>query len=286
MLSLALQSVAANARGNEDACRALAKRVDLDNTTLVLVEHRLAGSNISLPGTIASCNNNFSKIPTNLCRIVFDTASSASSSVHIEAWLPDDWNGRLTTTGGGGLGGCIDYETMRNVASLGFASVGMNGGHNGSEYDQFLNKPEVIKDFGFRAMHVQAVVAKDLVKQYYSEPSSFTYYVGCSTGGRQGLSSAALYAEDFDGMVVGAPGVEWVRIVGQWYMQALRNGWPDVTAPAYVTLAQFRAINDKVVELFDRTDGVQDGYVDNPSQLRIDPQIFSCDAGLLILACV
>lgn len=158
----------------------------------------------------------------------------------------------------------------------------MNGGHNGSEgFDYFLNQPEVIIDFGHRAMHVQAIVGKELSRQYYGSPSKFNYYVGCSTGGRQGFSTATHYPEDFHGMLLGAPGVELIRIVTQWYLQAKRFGWPNITSPEYVNHAQFQAIASATVDLLDGMDGVKDGMIDNPTHLRIDPLVFSCGNGIM-----
>ncbi|KAH8886149.1 tannase and feruloyl esterase [Thozetella sp. PMI_491] len=265
-------------------CSNIASKIAIANTTVVYASHHSAGEVILLPGTDETCGGPTlnATITANLCRFVLDTVTSSSSSVHLEAWFPDDWNGRFLATGGGGLGGCIDYGTVQNGASLGFASIGMNGGHNGSVgFEYFLNKPEVIIDFGYRAMHVQAVVGKELSRQYYGSSSKFNYYVGCSTGGRQGFSTATHYPEDFHGMLLGAPGVEWIRIVTLQYILAKRYGWPNVNTPKYVTLAQFQAIAAKTVELLDALDGVKDGMIDNPTHFRLDPQIFSCGTGIL-----
>jgi hypothetical protein len=276
-----ITAAAGLAAGSTSTGETLASSLSIPNTTVVSVPHHEHNPTIPLSGTIASCNNNATVVPTSLRRVVLDTASSGSSSVHIEAWLPDSRNEWLITTAGGGLGGCRDYATMRVSAPLDFASFGMNGGHNGSSYDAFLRKSEVIRDVGERAMHVQVEVAKEVVKQYYAHKTAYSYYVGCSTGVRQGLSSETLYPHNFDGMLVGAPGVEWVCIVGHWYTQAQRYGWPDVTSPRYVDLAQFRVINEKGVELFDAADGAENGYIDDSSRLRIKPQIFACGTGLL-----
>jgi hypothetical protein len=93
-------------------------------------------------------------------------------------------------------------------AQLGFAALGTNAGHIGAEgFNFFLNHPEVINDFGYRSIHVDAVVGKDIVKQYYGRKSTRNYYHGCSTGGRQGFQNAHLYPDDFDGIVTGSPGI-------------------------------------------------------------------------------
>jgi pimeloyl-ACP methyl ester carboxylesterase len=269
---------------SKSECSRAADRIAIANTTLLDTSYHRQGEVIPLPGTVESCGGPTlnATITANLCRFVLSTATSSTSAVHIEAWLPDDWNGRLIATGGGGLGGCIDYSTVQNAASLGFASFGMNSGHDGSEgISYFLNKPEVIIDFGYRSMHTEAAIGKELSKLYYGHPTKFNYYVGCSTGGRQGLSSATHYPEDFHGMVIGAAGVEWIRIVTQWYLQAQRYGWPNVHTAEYVTFQQFEAIAEKTIELFDQLDGVKNDIIDYTTHLRFDPQVFACGYGIL-----
>lgn len=159
----------------------------------------------------------------------------------------------------------------------------MNSGHNGSIniISAFLNHPEVIADFGWRAAHVEAILGKDLIKQFYGRDPEYNYFVGCSTAARQGLSTATLFPDDFDGMVLGAPSVEWVRIASAWYLQAQRYAWPNVNATAYVSYEQFAAIAQKTIELYDEVDGVKDGVLDDPTRIHLDPQIFACGNGII-----
>ncbi|KAK4505992.1 hypothetical protein PRZ48_003957 [Zasmidium cellare] len=200
----------------------------------------------------------------------------------VEAWLPDQWNRRFLATGGGGIGGCIDYPTIRNGASLGFASFGTNGGHNGSEgFDFFLNQPEVLKDFGYRAIHVEAEVGKEIVRAYYGRRARHHYYAGCSTGGRQGFQAALLYPDDFDGVLAGSPGVDWLRVVSSKGILAHRIGWPNIDSDSYVREAQWNAIVEAQIRLLDPLDGVKDGIIDNPTMYRFDPEILACGTGVL-----
>ncbi|KAG5799184.1 hypothetical protein H9Q69_001816 [Fusarium xylarioides] len=203
-------------------------------------------------------------------------------SLRIDAWLPDDWNKRLLATGTGGIGGCIDFPTIQNGAQLGFASFGTNTGHDGEQgFDFFLNQPEVINDFGHRGIHVEAVVAKQIVEQYYGKKASKSYYQGCSPGGRQGPQNAQLYPDDFDGILAGAPGIDWLHIVASEGILARRIGWPDLTSEAYVRPEQWKAIVAKQIELLDPLDGVEDGIIDNPPAHALDPVIMACGNGLL-----
>lgn len=180
------------------------------------------------------------------------------------------------------MGGCIDYTTLQNSAQLGFASFGMNAGHDGSEgYEFFLNRPEVINDFGYRGLHVQAEIGKEVVRQYYGRKPGKSYFQGCSTGGRQGLQNAQLYPGDFDGIIAGAPGIDWLRIVASKGVLARRVGWPDIESAGYVRPEQWGAIVEKQIEIYDPLDGVVDGVIDDPTQYSFDPEVLVCGAGLL-----
>lgn len=226
-------------RSSPETCVSVGTLSSIPNVTVVASEYLLSGSQIPLPGTVESCGGPDLKanITADICRLVLLVATTPSSEVQVEAWLPEpqSWNGRSIATGNGGIGGCIDYATMQNGAALGFASFGTNAGHNGSVgYEFFLNQPEVINDFGHRAIHIEADVSKVLVAQYYGKGASKKYYAGCSTGGRQGFQNAHLYPEDFDGMLLGSPGVDWLHIVASKGILARRIGWPNLNSSEYV----------------------------------------------------
>ncbi|KAF2640760.1 tannase and feruloyl esterase [Massarina eburnea CBS 473.64] len=243
------------------------------------------GTYIALPDLVPSCVSNGSKsanATNDLCRIVLNITTSASSTNRIEAWLPDDWNGRFLATGNGGIGGCIDYKNLQHGAGLGFATFGTNGGHDGQTgFEFFLNQNENVNDFGYRAIHAEAVTGKQVVETYYGRNASYNYYSGCSTGGRQGYEEAILYPEDFDGILMGSMGVDWLHVVASKGILVHRLGWPDLDSPSYVTAAQWSAIVEAQIKILDPLDGVTDGIIDNPTLHNIDPSIFACGTGIL-----
>ena len=73
------------------------------------------------------------------------------------------------------------------------------------EYKAFYRNPDVVHDFVDRSLHTGVVVGKEITKQYYGKPHNKSYYLGCSTGGRQGFKAVQSYPDDFDGVVAGAP---------------------------------------------------------------------------------
>lgn len=267
----------------QQACNNFAASFSAANTSIILVEYHQNGSQFPTVGQVASCGGPYkANVTNNLCRIVTNTSTSPTSSVQLEAWLPDEWNHRLLATGNGGEGGCVDYLTVQYAASFGFASLGTNGGHNGSVgYDFFLNQPEVQIDFGYRAIHVEAEVGKEIARQYYGEAANKNYYFGCSTGGRQGFQTAMMYPEDFDGVLNGSPGIDWLHIVSSKGILAHRIGWPHLNSSRYVREDQWKAIIAQQIRLFDPLDGVTDGIIDDPTMFRFDPEILACGAGVL-----
>ena len=80
-------------------------------------------------------------------------------------------------------------------------------GHNGTRGTAFYESPEIVADFAYRSLHTGVVVGKELTKAYYEQDYTKSYYLGCSTGGRQGLKMVQDFPNDFDGVVAGAPAV-------------------------------------------------------------------------------
>lgn len=125
--------------------------------------------------------------------------TSESSRITLEAWLPPaaQWNGRFLSTGNGGISGCIQYEDIAYANSFGFAAVGANNGHNGTGGTAFAESPGVVEDFAYRSVHAGTVLGKNITASFYGEDPIYSYYLGCSTGGRQGMKMAQSFPDDF-----------------------------------------------------------------------------------------
>ncbi len=123
-----------------------------------------------------------------------------------------------------------------------------------------------VLDYGFRAVHLTVVSAKAIMAAYYDAPLSTSYWDGCSTGGRQGLIAAQRFPDDFDGIVVGAPVLDFTGTMmwNVWNAQAL--------ARAEIDLAKVRAVGDAVYASCDAVDGVKDGLIDDPRRCTFEPE--------------
>jgi Tannase and feruloyl esterase len=206
-----------------------------------------------------------------------------SPEIAFEVSLPDKWNGRFYMIGNGGLAGeALDDAgrvAQRNGAlKLGFAFAQTNTGHDARKEPSgtfILSNPQKAIDYAYRAVHLTALTAKDMTKDYYGKPVSHAYWNSCSNGGRQGLIEAQRFPEDFDGIVANAPWVDQTgfTIGAMWNQKALTE--------APVTPAKLALVAEKVMAKCDAIDGLKDGLIDDPRKCSFDPvrDVPACKAG-------
>ena len=204
-------------------------------------------------------------------------STSSRSGISMEAWLPRNWTGRFLSTGNGGISGCIQYEDMAYTSSLGFATVGANNGHNGTGGTAFLNNPDVVADFGYRSIHTNTVVGKQISQAFYKKPHTKSYYLGCSTGGRQGFKSAQSFPSDFDGIVAGAPAVRF-NYLNAWsgvFYPIIRDAGPD----GYPPNTTWSAIDAAILSQCDSAlDNAADGILEDPTLCNFRPEVLICNS--------
>ncbi|EPS39511.1 hypothetical protein H072_6713 [Dactylellina haptotyla CBS 200.50] len=268
--------------GFQQRCSELSKsfRPD-DRTTILLSEFVSAGSNVTNPDNHPTCQKKpFVTTLADMCRLRLNVKTSGSSDIIMEAWMPVNWNDkskRFLVIGNGGLGGCVSYGDLAFTAYLGFAAIAHNNGHTGDTGIYFLNQPEVLKDFVYRAVQTATNVGKQAVTHFYKKSLNKSYYLGCSTGGRQGLKAAQEFPEEFDGIVAGAPANDNTNLdsMAGYYYKAL--GKPgDAT---FVTAEQWAAINEMVLGQCDGLDGVRDRVIEDPMMCNPRPEAMFCAPG-------
>ncbi|KAF5374438.1 hypothetical protein D9615_009044 [Tricholomella constricta] len=254
------------------ACAALQTTLRLENTIITSATHVAGGSTVSTPG---SCQSS-TPVTASICRVQFIVNTTSTSRVHAEAWLPDEWYGRFLGVGNGGLNGCIDYDMIDYGSSLHFAAVGSDNGHDGNDDPSFA-EPEVINDFAFRAIHVEAVIGKQIVEAYYGRSHSKSYYLGCSTGGRQGTQAALRFPEDFDGILAGAPATDFNHLLGWEAMLGRYIGAPNpTTSPSFISLDLWNVVAAEIMKQCDTLDGVEDGIITEPDDCHFKPSVLLC----------
>ena len=192
----------------------------------------------------------------------------------MEVWLPKDWSGRFLSTGNGGINGCVGYGDMAYATSYGFAATGSNNGHSGQNGTRFLNNPEVIKDYSYRALTTSAEVGKDVTAKFYKKAHKKSYYLGCSTGGRQGFKMAQDFPEIFDGIVAGAPAFNFQGLMS-WsgtFHTIIKQAGPDGVPPP----STWPAIDAELLAQCDHLDGAVDGILEDPSLCNFRPEALIC----------
>ncbi|KAI0446734.1 putative ferulic acid Esterase/Feruloyl esterase [Xylaria telfairii] len=228
--------------------------------------------------------------PTNLpalCAVTVVVASSATSSYRLGLFLPAEWNGRFLAVGNGGFGGGINWIDMGAGVQYGFAVVSTDTGHSSvtSNGSWALDDPEAQTDWGWRAMHGAVVLGKLLTQTYYGRPLTYSYYSGCSTGGRQGLKEMQTYPGSFDGVLVGAA-AWYTSHLNTWVTRAASYNWP-AEDPKHIDWRLLGPIADAVVAQCDDIDGVADGIISLPGLCNVDFEALSCErAGANQSACL
>jgi feruloyl esterase len=158
----------------------------------------------------------------------------------------------------------------------GFAAMSTDTGHNATTGDGSwaLGAPEKITDWAWRALHGSVVLAKQLTEAYYGDCLQYSYYTGCSTGGRQGLKEAEMFPDDFDGIVAGAP-AWWATHLQPWTVKAgLYNG--PAGSPHSIPESMFPVIGDEIVKQCDPQDGVRDTVIQDPHRCRLQLEALLC----------
>jgi len=217
----------------------------------------------------------FSSLPA-FCRVVATLKPSASSDVHMEAWLPiAGWNGQFRGTSPNGLGGVINYNAMGVALTDGFAAASTDTGHQGGD-TAWMQVPDKVTDFAGRAMHETTVVGKALTTAYYGSVPRYSYMIECGGGSAAALHEVQKYPADYNGIVVGGHAAHLTRqIFGQlWlWMSAHPNG------VAVLPAAKLTVLHDAVLAKCDLLDGVKDGLLEDPTRCTFDPKEIECRSG-------
>jgi hypothetical protein len=210
------------------------------------------------------------------CRVAGELRPTSDSRIRFEVWLPaQGWNGRLLGSGNGGFAGAIYYPQLAGYLKRGFAVAGTDAGHQaeGTDASWAYRHPEKVKDFGWRAIHLTAHTAKQILNAYYGKAADKSYFDACSDGGREALMEAQRVPEDYDGILAGAPANAWSTLLaaGANVMQSMM-GDPK----AYIPDRKLAAIQRASLAACDKLDGVNDHIVGDPEKCHFDPQVLLC----------
>jgi tannase/feruloyl esterase len=214
---------------------------------------------------------------TNLpafCRVAATLKPTSDSDIKVEVWLPaTGWNGKFLAVGNGAWSGSISYPAMADALRRGYATSSTDTGHVGNTAEFALGHPEKLVDFGYRSVHEMTVKAKAIIGAHYGNALKYSYWSGCSAGGRQAMKEAQKYPADFDGIIAGSPGLDWTGRAAS----AMRIAQVTKDENARVTPAKARILHDAVINACDAIDGIKDGVIDDPRKCTFDPGVLECN---------
>lgn len=206
------------------------------------------------------------------CRIAVTAKPTPVSDIKIEVWLPlASWNGKFEAVGNGGWAGAIEYSALADALRHGFATASTDDGDAGSDLSFFITQPERFVDFAYRSEHEMALKAKAVIAAFYGRAPRYSYWNGCSGGGREGLLQAHRYPDDFDGIIAGDPAT------------FKRNAWAMYISNAafknpedYIPPSKYPMVHQAVLDACDKLDGLKDGLIGDPRNCHFDPQTLLC----------
>jgi feruloyl esterase len=206
------------------------------------------------------------------CRIITTLKPTSDSEIHSETWLPTtDWNGKFLAVGSGGWGGSFDYSGMAKGLRRGYATSATDDGHTGRSANFVVGHSQKFVDFAYRAEHEMTVEARSLIKAFYGRDARYSYWDGCSGGGREGLLQAYRYPDEFDGIIAGDPAN--IRR-NAWALWLATQTFKDPAA--YIPPEKYPMIHRAVLNACDAKDGLKDGLISDPESCHVDLKPLEC----------
>ena len=224
------------------------------------------------------------------CKVMATAGKNTDTQkeLDIEVWLPEGWRGRLLHIGGSGFDGVLPLDqgpssffyrySVEKPLQQGFALACSNGGHRGGDYPgaTFGLDFTMAQDYAHVAIATTVRVAKALVAAHYGEPPTYSYFWGCSNGGRGAFNAAAKYPGEYDGVVAVSP---TRNMAGQ------AAAWMEFGPASILTPGKIATVKSAAVAACDGLDGLRDGVISNPDACRFDPASLLC-GGAVSDACL
>ncbi len=262
------------------SCSAYAQNHDsfLDaNQSLVPYTETPVSSTMNCREFVSSTSSEYSVLSAQLyagkpehpdhCRIT----GLIAPEIIFEVNMPVAWNGRFYMYGNGGFAGgapSTKAEFRDQALRHGFATAYTNTGHDSRQEPLATfayNNLQKTVDYLFRAVHLTVVYSKQLITEFYDREADYSYWDGCSMGGRQGMVSAQRFPGDFDGIVAGAPAFDFTGTMFSyiWHSRVLDG----ITFRA----EKLDLLAEHVYAKCDAIDGLVDGLITDPRRCDIDP---------------
>lgn len=215
---------------------------------------------------------------TTFCRVSLEyTHPGQNDTVNVEVWMPTKWNGRMMGLGGGGtVAGLftLSYMAMTGAVGEGYAAVSTDAGlpheedpKQWAEVSPGNTNLYLLQNLASVSLNDAAIIGKNMIADYYKQPPAYSYWNGCSQGGRQGLMLAQRYPQAYDGIAAAAPAINWSEfIIGDYFPTMIMDSTQEYPHPCEID-----AITNEAIKACDMLDGVEDGVLADPSLCKFDP---------------
>lgn len=207
------------------------------------------------------------------CNVSVVQRDASGNPMNIAVWLPtSSWSHSFQGVGGGGYSCGISWSALASAIQSGYAAASTDCGHSDSTGAFALNPDNslntaLIDDFASVGIHDMTVDGKAVTETYYTNTLRYTYFNGCSTGGREGLMEAQRYPTDYNGIVSGAPAINWTKFIPA-------EIWPELVMMQnndFLPTCKENAFTESVVEACDANDGVTDGVISDLADCHWNP---------------
>lgn len=240
-----------------------------------------------LPGTDVT-----DRYTIDFCNVTVSYSHTGwNDSINASVWIPlQNWNRRMLGLGGGGFSASFGSLYQTAAVAKGFVAVATDSGHEAglaastdpgfwmtrSPGNLNLN---LVEDWASRSLGELSTIGKSVTQDFFGAQPSFSYFTGCSGGGRQGLELAQTFPAAFDGILAAAPAIYIETFLVSGYYPALLMDELE----AYPPPCEIEAFTKAAVDHCDKLDGVVDGIISNPSYCDFDPysmvgENFTCNA--------
>ncbi|OAQ65869.2 tannase and feruloyl esterase [Pochonia chlamydosporia 170] len=246
--------------------------INVFGTQLLNIEaHLITNYSRSVPNLYRPVHPSVEVQNVSFCNVTLSyTHTGQHDEVFLETWLPiGNWNGMFQGIGGSGwAAGRVDVSSggMAGAVGDGFATSSTDGGTKGLDAAAWVLKSPgnvdlvALQDWSAVSLGEQATISKSLIKSFYGKNPKYSYWMGCSQGGRQGIMLAQRYPDAYDGIAACDPAMYLTNILPNifWPYQAMVN------AGSFPHMCEFDSITAAAIAACDELDGVKDGVVSNP----------------------
>ncbi|KQP37068.1 DUF6351 family protein [Pseudorhodoferax sp. Leaf274] len=277
-----------DAKAAEAACADMVTKSGLPATTLTT---RYVADGTRRPGTLTSGDYLGGHCVVTGSRDARTGTDGKPYAIGFELSLPDRWNGRFLYLGGGGNDGTLRDTSLSSSISIGtpsplgqgYAVVSADAGHQGTSAS-FGADPQARIDHAYNAHDKTAQSAKALIAWRYGQAPNYSYFSGCSGGGRQGMMFSQRFPSYFDGITAGAPAMRvssGATVAAMWNNRKFNDIAP-LGADGKPVLSQalsngdLNLVANAVLAACDAGDGAVDGLVQNTRACSFDPAVLQC----------